>query len=72
MKLQRTELEKKHKMEIQALDEKFASEGKKFEMSKKEVLDIAEANNSNDLDSIKSEQIHDQSECRETDTVRKT
>ena len=56
---------------MQVLDEKFASEGKKFELSKKEVLDIPEAN-SYDLDSMKSEQIHDHSECRERDTIRKT
>ena len=61
---QRTELEKKYKMEMQVLDEKLASEGKKFELSKKEVLDIPEVNSSCDLDSIKSEQIHDHSECR--------
>ena len=51
-------------MERQVLDEKLASEGKKFELSKKEVLDIPEANSSCNLDSIKSEQIHDHSECR--------
>ena len=61
---QRTELEKKYKMEMQVLDEKLANEGKKFELSKMEVLDIPEANSSCDLDSIKSEQIHDHSECR--------
>ena len=35
LELQRTELEKKYKMEMQVLDEKLASEGKKFELSKK-------------------------------------
>ena len=49
---------------MQVLDEKLVSEGKKFELSKKEVSDIPEANSSCDLDSIKSEQIHDHSECR--------
>ena len=49
---------------MQVLDEKLGSEGKKFELSKKEVLDIPEANSSCDLDSMKSEQIHDYSDCR--------
>ena len=49
---------------MQVLNEKVANEGKKFELSKKEVLDIPEANSSCNLDSIKSEQIHDHSECR--------
>ena len=49
---------------MQVLDEKLVSEGKKFELSKKEVLDIPEANSSCDLDSVKSEQTHDHSECR--------
>ena len=35
LELQRTELDKKYKMEMQVLDEKLASEGKKFELSKK-------------------------------------
>ena len=64
LELQRTELDKKYKMEMQVLDEKLASEGKKFELSKKEVLDIPEANSCCDLDSVKSEQTHDHSECR--------
>ena len=64
LELQRTELEKKYKMEMQVLDEKLASEGKKFELSKKEVLDIPEANSSCDLDSVKPEQTHDHSQCR--------
>ena len=51
-------------MEMQVLDEKLGSEGKKFQLSKKEVLDIPEANSSCDLDSMKSEQIHDHSDCR--------
>ena len=49
---------------MQVLDEKLGSEGKKFELSKKEVLDIPEANSSCDLDSMKSEQIHYYSDCR--------
>ena len=49
---------------MQVFHEKLASEGKKFKLSKKEVLDIPEANSSGDLDSVKSEQIHDHSECR--------
>ena len=49
---------------MQVLDEKLASEDKKFDLSKKEVLDIPEANSSCDLDSVKSEQTHDHSECR--------
>ena len=64
LELQRTELQKKYKMEIQVLDEKLSREGNKFELSKKEVLDIPEVNSSCDLDSIKSEQIHNHSECR--------
>ena len=48
---------------MQVLDEKLANKGKKFELSKMEVLDIPEANSSCDLDSIKSEQIHDHSQC---------
>ena len=51
-------------MEMQVLDEKLASEGKRFELSKKEVLNIPEASSSCDLDSIKWEQIQDHSECR--------
>ena len=51
-------------MEMQVLDGKLACEGKKFELSKKVVLDIPEANSSCDFDSVKSEQIHDHSECR--------
>ena len=35
LELQRTELDKKYKMEMQVLDEKLGSEGKKFELSKK-------------------------------------
>ena len=49
---------------MQVLDEKLSSEGKKLELSKKEVLDIPEANSCCDLDSVRSKQIHDQSECR--------
>ena len=49
---------------MQVLDEKLASEGKRFELSKKEVLNIPEASSSCDLDSIKWEQIQDHSECR--------
>ena len=49
---------------MQVLDEKLGSEGKKFQLSKKEILDILEANSSCDLDSMKSEQIHD-SDCRQ-------
>ena len=49
---------------MQVLDYKLASESKKFEFSKKEVLDIPASNSSCDLDSVKSEQIHDHSECR--------
>ena len=64
LELQRTELQKKYKMKIQVLDEKLSREGNKFELSKKEVLDIPEVNSSYDLDSIKSEQIHNHSECR--------
>ena len=61
---QRTELEKKYKMEMQVLDEKLVREGKKFELSKKEVSAIPEANSSCDLDSIRPEQIHDHSQCK--------
>ena len=64
LELQRTELEEKYKIEMQVLDDKLASEGKKFELSKKGVLDIPEANSSCDLDSVKSEQIHDRTDCR--------
>ena len=47
LELQRTELEKKYKMERQVLDEKLASEGKKFELSKKEVPVILIQSNQN-------------------------
>ena len=36
-------------MEMQVFNDKLASEGKKFELSKKNVLDITEANSSCDL-----------------------
>ena len=49
LELQRTELEKKYKMEMQVFNDKLASEGKKFELSKKKVLDITETNTSCDL-----------------------
>ena len=49
LELQRTEWEKKYKMEMQVFNDKLASEGKKFELSKKNVLDITEANSSCDL-----------------------
>ena len=42
-------------MEMQVLDDKFASEGKKLKCSEKEVLDIPEAKISWDLDPVKSE-----------------
>ena len=46
------------------LDDKFASKGKTFELSKKEVLHIPEANSSCDLNSVKSEKNIDHAECR--------
>ena len=64
LELQQTELEEKHKIEMQMLDDKFTSEGKKFKFSKKKVLEIPEAYISCDSDSVKSEQINDYTECR--------
>ena len=46
MEVQFTELEQKYKMEMQVLDDKLASEGKKFKWSKRKVLFIPEANSS--------------------------
>ena len=57
-------MEEKYKMEILRLDYKLASEGKKIELWKNEVLDTIVANSSCDLESVKSEQIYDQTECR--------
>ena len=42
-------------MEIQVPNDKFAREGEKFKLSKKEVLHIPEAHSSSDPDSVKSE-----------------
>ena len=52
---QPTELKEKYKMEIQVSNDKFAREGEKFKLSKKEVLHIPEAHSSSDPDSVKSE-----------------
>ena len=52
---QPTELKEKCKMEIQVPNDKFAREGEKFKLSKKEVLHIPEAHSSSDPDSVKSE-----------------
>ena len=46
MEVQLTESEQKYKMEMQVLDVKLASEGKKFKWSKKQVLFIPGANSS--------------------------
>ena len=64
LELHWTALEEKYRMEMQVLNHKFSSKGKKFELSRKEVLDIPEANGFCDLDSVQSEQIHDHTECR--------